>query len=176
MSVQYDTYLQNHLANVKFGFDWLRSNLPNLVLPRLTGVDIAWQVEFAHDQSKTTPEEYKAYDDYFYGGNRSFAVVQAFQMAWLHHIHNNPHHWQHWVLINDEPSEGKIVIPMPHEHVIEMICDWWSFSWATGNLKEIFTWYEDHRIYIKLHPDTRTKVETILEQMKEKLEVDDDTV
>ena len=82
-----------------------------------------------HDESKNDPDEYNAYDDYFYGKNRSYGVVMAFKQAWLEHIHRSPHHWQHWVLINDEPEEGEVILEMPYEYIIEMICDWWSFSW-----------------------------------------------
>lgn len=103
MSREYDLYLQRHKANVKRGYDWLRTNMPWLFEGQ---PDSAWQTEFEHDASKSNPDEYEAYDAYFYGGNRSYAVVQAFQYAWLLHIHRNPHHWQHWVLINDDPDEG----------------------------------------------------------------------
>nr|DAE02562.1 MAG TPA: hypothetical protein [Siphoviridae sp. ctmYS12] len=27
---------------------------------------------------------------------------------------------------------------MPYNYIIEMICDWWAFSWNKGNLQEIF--------------------------------------
>ena len=116
------------------------------------------------------PDEYNAYDKYFYGGNCSFGVVQAFNYAWLLHIHRNPHHWQHWVLINDNPKEGEVIMDMQYNYVIEMICDWWSFSWKTGNLYEIFTWYDDRKDYIKLSTNTRIVVEMILEKMRRKLE------
>lgn len=149
MSREYDLYLQRHKANVKRGYDWLRTNMPWLFEGQ---PDSAWQTEFEHDASKSNPDEYEAYDAYFYGGNRSYAVVQAFQYAWLLHIHRNPHHWQHWVLINDDPDEGEVLLEMPYNYIIEMICDWWAFSWEKGNLSEIFSWYDDHQAYIKLHP------------------------
>ena len=79
MSYQYDLYLQKHKANVKKGFDWLQTNMPWLFEGK---PDAAWQTEFEHDASKSKPDEYEAYDAYFYGGNRSYAVVQAFQRAW----------------------------------------------------------------------------------------------
>ena len=58
---------------------------------------------------------------------------------------------------------------MPKNRVIEMICDWWSFSWKSGNLGEIFDWYEKHKD-MKLHENTRKFVEDILGKMKEELE------
>ncbi len=167
MSYQYDQYLAKHKENVRNGFEWLQTNLPELVkdIPNL-----GWQTGFAHDQSKSEPDEYEAYDAYFYGGNRSFKVVQEYRKAWLMHLHRNPHHWQHWVLINDDPKEGEILIEMPINYIFEMVCDWWAFSWAKGNQQEIFKWYDEHKNYMKLHPNTRKKVEEILSKIKEKLD------
>ena len=81
----------------------------------------------------------------------------------------NPHHWQYWVLINDEPKEGTILIEMPYPYIIEMICDWWAFSWIKGDLSEMFAWYKDHADYIKMHNNTRSIVEEILEMIRTKL-------
>lgn len=164
MSVQYDLYLERHKVNVHNGLMWIRENLPDLPTD---GVE--WQTEFAHDASKSNPDEYEAYDKYFYGGNRSYKVVQDFNKAWLLHIHRNPHHWQYWVLINDEPGEGMIVLDMPYNYILEMICDWWAFSWQKKNLFEIFNWYDEHKDYMKLSDKTRKTVEKILTQIKEKL-------
>ena len=74
-----------------------------------------------------------------------------------------------WVLINDEPKEGTILIEMPYPYIIEMICDWWAFSWIKGDLSEMFAWYKDHESYIKLHNNTRSIVEEILEMIRTKL-------
>ena len=131
MSYEYDQYLQQHRNNVKRGFEWLLTNLPTV----LTGQpDASWQIIFDHDSSKNNDDEYLAYDTYFYGNNRSYEVMEEFKRAWLRHIHRNPHHWQYWVLINDDPSEGEIILDMPYNYIIEMICDWWSFSWQKGDL------------------------------------------
>lgn len=167
MSKQYDQYLKTHKENVTKGFEWLEEKLPFLIPPEL---NTRWYVTMAHDASKTDAEEYDAYDKYFYGGNRSYSVVQNFNRAWLHHIHNNPHHWQYWILMNDDPKNGDTCIEMPHNYVIEMICDWWAFSWQKNNLYEIFDWYDSHKDHIKFHPKTRKLVESILSQIKEQLQ------
>lgn len=164
MSAQYDLYLQRHRNNVHKGFEWIQENLPELLVD-----GVAWQTEFAHDASKNEPDEYEAYDRYFYGNNKSYQVVQDYRRAWLLHLHRNPHHWQHWVLINDDPKEGEIALDMPYNYILEMICDWWAFSWQKGNLNEIFNWYDEHKDYMKMSPKTRKSVEAILEKMKEKL-------
>ena len=72
-------------------------------------------------------------------------------------------------LTNDEPKEGTILIEMPYPYIIEMICDWWAFSWIKGDLSEMFAWYKDHESYIKLHNNTRSIVEEILEMIRTKL-------
>ena len=167
MSDQYDRYLDQHRRNVRRGWEWLVDNLPDL----FSKVDLhAMKTQILnHDASKNSPEEYAAYDRYFYGGNKSFRVVQDFRRAWLHHIHENPHHWQHWVLNNDEPEEGEVVLEMDYIYVIEMICDWWAFSWQKGDLSEIFSWYDKHQKYIKLAPNTRKTVEDILWTLRGRL-------
>lgn len=167
MSIAYDLYLQDHRANVAKGLKWFEENLPQYIYN--PGID-ANKLAEEHDKSKYDPEEYDAYDNYFYGRNRSFAVVEYFNKAWLRHIHNNPHHWQHWVLINDDPKWGETCIEMPQKYVMEMICDWWAFSWAKDNLYEIFSWYDEHKAYMKLSDKTRKTVEDILGMIKRKLD------
>ena len=167
MSYEYDRYLAQHKSNVQKGYRWITENLPDLICNEM---DYDWQIGFGHDASKSTPDEYDAYDAYFYGNNKSYAVVKAFNYAWLHHIHSNPHHWQFWILINDDPDEGMVIMDMPYNYIIEMICDWWAFSWVSGNLYEIFNWYDQHKDYMKLSDQTRKTVEDILSKIKEKLD------
>ena len=59
---------------------------------------------------------------------------------------------------------------MPRRYVLEMICDWWAFSWSKDNLYEIFDWYEKHKGHMMLHEDTRDLVEEILSEIKAKLD------
>lgn len=166
MSKDYNEYLEKHRYNVQRGYIWLRTNLPKLFDEQPIA---SFETCISHDESKYLSDEYSAYDEYFYGGNRLQDVVEAFQRAWLLHIHRNPHHWQHWVLINDEPDDGEILIEMPYNYIIEMICDWWSFSWQKGNLSEIFNWYDEHSAYIKFAPKTREIVEDILWEIRGRL-------
>lgn len=163
MSQEYSEYIVNHKNNVKNGFEWLKKYLPDIFDEDLLSDTEANILH--HDDSKTSVDEYDAYDAYFYGGNRSFEVVENFNRAWLLHIHRNPHHWQYWILRNDDPDQGEILIDIPDCYIIEMICDWWSFSWKQENLYEIFKWYEERKDYIKLSSYTRKKVEDILNKM-----------
>ena len=166
MSIEYDNYLKQHRENVAKAAEWIRDNLQQDVQLDL---DSYQQIMYMHDYSKDSNEEYYAYDDYFYGKlygkSKSYEVVDQFNRAWLLHIHRNPHHWQYWILRNDNPDDGEILIDMPDCYIIEMICDWWSFSWKQENLYEIFKWYEERKDYIKLSNYTRKKVEDILNKM-----------
>lgn len=166
MSVDYAKYLDQHMNNVIKAYDWIVENLPEIAVD----ADHWRGMIIQHDVSKFSPDEYEAYDKYFYGREKTDAVKRDFNYAWLHHIHNNPHHWQHWVLINDNPKEGEIVLDMPYRYIVEMICDWWAFSWKSGKLTEIFSWYDAHKDYMKLSDNTRKTVEDILDKIKAKLE------
>lgn len=174
MSLRYDKYLTEHYNNVERGFYWFQKNLPEVISGCDSYEDLRMQICVAHDMSKYEEEEYDAYDKYFYGREKTPEVKQNFQYAWLHHIHHNPHHWQHWVLINDEPGEGLVCLDMPYNYILEMICDWLSFSWKAGNLDEIFSWYDEHKAHMKLSDKTRETVEDILEKIKNKLEEEED--
>ena len=166
MSIKYNEYLEDHINGVRKGYQWLEEKFPDYI-SKLMGPYASNPMSLLsmHDQSKYGDEEYIAYDRYFYG-NKSFKVVQDFNYAWLHHIHRNPHHWQYWILVHDDEPEE--ILEMPTWYVVEMICDWWSFSWKSGNLHEIFEWYEKHK-GMKLNPKTREVVEDILGKIKEEL-------
>lgn len=176
MSEKYDEYLKMHRDNVYTAFIWLVNNVPD-IFDRGDQNDtnefkalVEHQVRYEHDRSKWSEAEYEAYDAYFYGNNKSYEVINNFNRAWLHHIHHNPHHWQHWILINDDPKEGEILLDIPDNYIIEMICDWMSFSMKVGDLNELFKWYKEHSQYMKLSDYTRIRVDDILQRIKEEVE------
>ena len=165
MSVEYNDYLNQHISNVVKGFEWMQENIPEIFKDVSENMMVS-QIN-AHDDSKWSDEEYQAYDDYFYG-TKNKAVEEAFDLAWLHHQHNNPHHWQHWLLREDS---GKMkALEMPKDYVIEMIADWWAFSWSKDKLTEIFDWYAKNKPKMVLHENTLQFVEKILTRLRNKLE------
>ena len=164
MSAEYDLYIKEHIENLKKGLEWMYENLSDKLINGKKMIEAMMNAE-EHDRSKYDKEEYDAYDAYFYGPERTPEVVEAFQKAWLHHQHNNPHHWQHWVLVNDEPNEGVKALEMSDEYIYEMIADWWTFSWRDGNLLEIVNWYLGHAPYMVMAPRTRIVVNDIISAM-----------
>ena len=151
MSKEYTTYLIEHIANVQKAGKWLISHFPD-ILSNNERIALATALT-THDGSKWSPEEYDAYDAYFYGGNKSHKVVSDFNYAWI-------------LTHDDEPEE---ILEMPKKYAVEMIADWWSFSFKSGNLRDIFNWHEQHK-EMKLHPKTRAFVEDILERIKKELD------
>lgn len=166
MKDEYDQYLEEHISGVKNAFDWLLENLPEL----FEGYDSDYigSIVSKHDESKYSDEEYFAYCEYFYGDEKVDEVQEEFDAAWLHHQHNNPHHWQHWLLREDDGANKALEIP--YEYIIEMISDWWSFSWKKNNLYEIFNWFENNTEKIILHNTSRKTVEDIMNKIKIKLD------
>lgn len=180
---EYESYLHQHIGNVQKGYTWIKENLAEIISVDNYFEETSYYGELdeiiaKHDSSKRMklPDanqyydlkcEYDAYADYFYG-EQTEEVKQAFDKAWLAHIHANPHHWQHWMLQNDE--DGLKLLDMPYVFIIEMICDWWAFSWKQENLYEIFSWYEKNKDGILLSDKTRKTVNSILDKLKAKLD------
>lgn len=119
-----------------------------------------WQSAM-HDMSKLGWLEFEAYTTHFYTDDKSEAAKYRFDVAWLHHIHNNPHHWQYWILRTD--SEGIKVLRMPEKYVKEMVADWRGVAAALGKGRaHAVTWYLTNKDSMALHPQTRSRVETLL--------------
>ena len=173
MSKQYDEYLSKHVGGVLNAADWMFRNLN--VFDGMTDEEARTfrNAVSYHDRSKYSSEEYGAYDAYFYGKKDE----DAFNRAWLHHIHENPHHWQHWLLMNDDGKyrdpDKVIPLEMPKVYALEMVADWWSFSWRSGNLTEMFDWYDEHKDNIILHPNTRRYMEGVLDEIRKGLKTNE---
>jgi len=114
-----------------------------------------------HDWSKLRPSEWLPYARYFYderGRPRTFGTQSAydkyeFDLAWLHHLRRNSHHWQHWLLAQDE---GVVrALRMPNNYVREMVADWAGAGKAINGEWEFAKWYAERRDTLVLHPETR---------------------
>lgn len=159
----YTKYILEHKYNVKKAFDWLLNNLADEI--NFGDIDKVKNLIDQHDLSKWSVEEFEPYALYFNVDKNKYK--EDFDKAWNHHQKCNPHHWQYWVLVNDE--EGTKALDMPQEYIIEMICDWWSFSHKQNKLAEIFSWYEKQKSNQILSDKTKKEVEFILSKIKEKV-------
>jgi hypothetical protein len=138
-----------------------------------------WWRGIIHDWTKFLPCEWFPYVAYFNGpkypswrtlygdvrqqecaaGRTKEAVRDAFDRAWLHHQHTNKHHYQHWVLRNDDGDTR--ILQMPDVYMREMVADWRGAGRALGK-PDTAAWYQHNRDHILLHPTTRFSVECFL--------------
>ena len=103
-----------------------------------------WWRGITHDLSKFLPSEFFPYMNYFYGNKKN---KEAFDYAWLLHQKRNKHHWQYWILINDEDPTK--VLQMDLNSVKEMLADWNAMSRKfKGNTSD---WYKKHKDKIQLN-------------------------
>lgn len=125
-----------------------------------------------HDLSKFLFSEWFPYARYFYGdypdapniyhqlpsytGLTKQQVKSQFDQAWLHHIHWNKHHHQHWILREDEGNVK--VLEMPIRYRKEMLADWIGAGKVQGNL-DISKWYVSNKDKIVLGLETRQWIE-----------------
>lgn len=120
-------------------------------------VGLYWR-GLTHDWHKFLPSEWAPYVHYFYGERDE----EAFDFAWLQHQKRADHHWQWWMLPEDEG--GTKILPMAPQAWLEMLCDWCGVSrtFGHGDWKATLKWYQTNKEKIKLHPDTRNWVEMYL--------------
>lgn len=97
-----------------------------------------------HDWQKFTLTEWTPYVNKFMGES-NLKNDEAFDRAWLHHLHYGPHHWQYWVLRGS-------ALEMSDRYRREMLADWW----AMGDAIE---WYNGMVGRLNLHDNTRKWIE-----------------
>ncbi len=135
-----------------------------------------WQL-LIHDLSKFRPAEFVPYGKFFYalpGASWLKAVPDPsaksrMLQGWLTHIQRNPHHWQHWCLINGASvvaSHGTKVktnpveaLPMPRKYVREMLADWMGAGRAYQGVYPTsiaeWKWWQENKNQIVLHDRSR---------------------
>lgn len=129
-----------------------------------------------HDLSKLYPSEFIPYANHFYGKGLNIRSGRdetgyykptntgdkAFDFAWLLHQKRNRHHWQYWILPEDDG--GEIIMEISHKYLIEMLCDWQGAGKAQGT-PNVMKWYEKNKDKMRLHYKTRKVVEGKLRYM-----------
>ncbi|CAG9621129.1 DUF5662 family protein [Sutcliffiella rhizosphaerae] len=115
-----------------------------------------------HDLSKLSPVEFFPYAKKFFAARElSKEEQEKWQLAWRHHQRKNKHHWEHWVIDFD----SKKAAPMPRKYLLEMVCDWRSFSRKWG--KQVKNHHLDLSEKIILHPDSRRELMDIIYRGKD---------
>lgn len=89
-----------------------------------------------------------------------------FDFAWLLHQKRNRHHWQWWILPEDEG--GVKILQMQGRYVAEMLCDWLGASRAQRSGSSVPDWYSANGRKMQLHTITRDVIEYALGAMRRK--------
>lgn len=137
-----------------------------------------------HDWSKFRFSEWFPYVEFFYGGNHlawsAFSagekylamnawnysqegVQHHFDMAWLAHQHRNKHHWQHWIIREDDG--GTKPMPMPWRYIAEMVADWAGAGRAITGEWELKKWWDYNKHKIVLEKHTLITVEQLIDEL-----------
>lgn len=123
-----------------------------------------------HDLSKFGASEFPAYARHFCGGGSPREFAYAFQ----HHLHHNPHHWQHWVFLADSAVDRQdallsgvrnSALEMPLLYVREMIADWIGASLTYTGSEDMTQWLTENSPTIRLHPNTAEVVSGLLNEL-----------
>lgn len=124
-----------------------------------------------HDMSKFSPDEWIPYANFFYGKKiqrrdstgyykPTDTGDAAFDFAWLLHQKRNRHHWQWWILPEDDG--GVKILPMSDVYRREMLADWRGAGRAQGYGDNTNAWYQKNKGHMQLHPETRAWIEAQL--------------
>ena len=175
----YNEYLKIHITNVNRAYQWMNDTG---ILSDIFDDDAiikASELVKVHDASKYDEPEYEAYRQYFnpmpneivsfndaYKNREGKGDRAKFNIGWLHHEHNNPHHWEYWVQLDEDHPGQVISTEMLDEYIIEMLCDWLSFSITKNDPNDIYTWYDSHKDSILIHDNVRNKVELVLNKLR----------
>jgi len=117
-----------------------------------------------HDWDKFLPRMFFPYSRFFYKPDGTPQVRRDktgyykpsdtgdrdFDLAWLGHVRRSPHHWQYWVLPDED---GDHVFPMGHNDVKEMVCDWIGAGLAQGK-PDVAEWWKRNQHKMQFAPET----------------------
>ena len=150
---KYKNYVLGHKQRVKQFADWLKENLPEV----FEDVDLSAfdEVIREHDESKFGEEEFEPYAKHFYDDD-DYSL--EFDEAWEHHWMHNEHHPEYWL--------GQ---DMPLIYILEMLCDWGSFSIDKKDFNELISYYYDEAKdddEKNLSDNTKKIIEEILGKIK----------
>lgn len=129
-----------------------------------------WRI-IIHDLSKFSPVEFINYSRWKYSGVKS---KPGWARSWLHHLHANKHHPEHWVVswggdpdfysdIGGVVADNISVLPMPEFYVREMIADWMATSKERTGSYDIAIWVNTNGPKRFFHDDTVTRIHNIME-------------
>lgn len=148
-----ENYIAAHQERVSIFANWLKEKLPELF--DNIDIDLFDELIKEHDASKWSEEEFEPYAQRWFGDKKK---TLEYEEAWKHHWTHNEHHPEFWL--------GE---DMPYIYILEMICDWGSFSVESGNYQELLDFYYNKARDDKekmLSDNTKIIIEEILDKIK----------
>lgn len=121
---EYLDYINIHIANVKKVWDRVRIFLVEAQMTPEIIDEVDRNIPF-HDVSKFLSSEFEGYRQFFYPTSEEIRSVDVFNRAWNHHCKHNQHHWEYWII---PEKERNLILDMPQEMILEMLCDWTAMS------------------------------------------------
>lgn len=118
-------YILEHIDGVQQFADWLKEKLPELFDE--IDINVFDDLIKEHDASKFSEEEFEPYAQKWFNNS---GKTPEYEAAWTHHWMHNEHHPEFWL--------GE---DMPYIYILEMICDWGSFSIDKGDFRELSDFY-----------------------------------
>jgi hypothetical protein len=125
-----------------------------------------------HDISKFSPTEWFSYVKNFYNDDGTKRSVRdstgyydpkkcsnTFEYGWLHHAHNNKHHWQYWILVDYDSTK---ILEMPLKYVREMVADWYAAGMAQNHDDNPTFFYNSNKHKMILNNYSRSLAESYL--------------
>lgn len=159
---EYKNYIIEHKERVEQFAEWLKENLSEIFFDYGVDPNVFDEVIAEHDESKFGEEEFEAYAQRFYNNGDE---GPEFDEAWTHHYMNNEHHPEHWF--------GE---DMPCIYILEMLCDWGSFSIEKKDFRELSKYYYEQAKDDEeknLSENTKIIIEEILTKIDSVLESED---
>ena len=137
---------------------------------RSTSYQVSYKRLLLHDLSKFSSAEFWPYADYFYGSKSNSTL---FRQAWIHHVHHNDHHGEHFIdnyasFIDQLDSVELTIHPMPDDAILEMLADnlaatrSYEGHWPDQKKKDGWAWMTKWFDTLKLHPITKMKYTALL--------------
>ncbi len=123
-----------------------------------------------HDLSKYSPTELSIAK--YYSGTKSphqnCRDELGYSPSWIHHYHNNKHHYQYWQ--DQDEQDNNIPLKIPYNYVIEMFCDrvaaCKAYNKEKYTLEDALKYYEaktkGHNV---LHKETEFLLEILLNKL-----------
>lgn len=116
-----------------------------------------------HDLRKFLPYEFFADMKFFYGDSDDDYIKLEFDVALNHKQKFNKHHWQYWVVKNEDGDME--YLPIPKKYLDLMLADWIGANKAINSKNDIKSWYLRNKDKILMNDESKKYLEEKIDNM-----------